>query len=79
MVMTIEISDECFSHLFSITQQNIFLFDGTIKDNITLFGEFDLEQINEAIQVAGLQELFIHTGLTLNSVITEKWFPIVRW
>lgn len=67
-----EISDECFSHLFSITQQNIFLFDGTIKDNITLFGEFDLEQINEAIQVAGLQELFIHTGLTLNSVITEN-------
>ena len=67
-----EISPACFSRLFSITQQNIFLFDGTIRDNITLFGEFSHDQIAEAIRIAGLQEFFVRTGQTLDSVISEN-------
>ena len=67
-----EIKNSSFSNLFSITQQDIFLFDGTLKDNITLFGNYSMEQIINAINLSGLDVFFNREGITLDSIITEN-------
>lgn len=42
--------------LVSIIHQNIFMFDDSIKNNITLYGEYTTEQLNRAINLAGLSD-----------------------
>ena len=42
-------------NLISIIHQNVFIFDGTIKDNITLYNNYDQEKIDEAIELSGLK------------------------
>lgn len=37
-------------------QQETFLFDRTIKENITLFREFDERKLNDAVEKAGLEQ-----------------------
>ena len=46
----------------SIIQQNVFVFNATIKDNITMFRDFSEEQINEAIRLSGLSALVSEKG-----------------
>ncbi|MDD4113067.1 MAG: ABC transporter ATP-binding protein [Herbinix sp.] len=49
--------------LVSIIQQNVFVFDSSIQNNITMFKEFDQERINRAIDQAGLSDLIEQKGL----------------
>lgn len=49
--------------LVSIIQQNVFVFDSSIKNNITMFKEFDQERINWAITQAGLADLIEQKGM----------------
>ena len=42
--------------LISIIHQNIFIFDSTIKDNITLYKDYTDEEINEALIKSGLYD-----------------------
>lgn len=49
--------------ILSIIQQNVFVFDSTIKDNITLFKTFSEDSVNDAIQRAGLNELINEKGI----------------
>ena len=46
----------------SIIQQNVFVFNATIKDNITMFRDFSDEQIDEAIRLSGLTALIEEKG-----------------
>lgn len=41
----------------SIIQQDVFLFDSSIENNITMFRSFDESKLNSAIERAGLLEL----------------------
>ncbi len=53
------------SHLYemeSIIQQNVFVFNATIKENITMFREFSEEEIHEAIRLSGLSALIEEKG-----------------
>lgn len=52
--------------LISVIQQNVFIFDSTMKDNITLFDEFDESDVMEAIEQSGLAELVEKKGLDYN-------------
>lgn len=45
-----------YKHL-SVIQQNVFMFDGTVKDNIGLYGEYSDEEILKAAKMAGLSKL----------------------
>lgn len=54
-------SDQLYE-LYSMIQQNVFLFDDTMKHNITMFKDFDEIQFNEAIHAAGLQSLWDEKG-----------------
>jgi ABC-type multidrug transport system fused ATPase/permease subunit len=57
-----EISSSNLYEIESIIQQNVFVFNATIKDNITMFRDFSAEQINEAIRLSGLSALIEEKG-----------------
>jgi ABC-type multidrug transport system fused ATPase/permease subunit len=46
----------------SIIQQDVFLFDSSIKNNITLFRQFDENKVTRAIEQAGLASLIVSKG-----------------
>jgi ABC-type multidrug transport system fused ATPase/permease subunit len=46
----------------SIIQQDVFLFDSSIKNNITMFRQFNECKVSEAIDQAGLSELITQKG-----------------
>lgn len=48
--------------LFSTIQQNVFIFDDTILNNITMYKTFSSKEIERAIQQAGLYELIKSKG-----------------
>ena len=48
----------------TVIQQDVFLFDSTLKDNITMFREFDGDKLNSAVNRAGLDRLLVEKGDT---------------
>ena len=48
--------------LVSIIQQNVFVFNSTIRDNITMFSEFPEEEIDRAVRLSGLKKLVDEKG-----------------
>ena len=48
--------------LVSIIQQNVFVFNSTIRDNITMFSEFSEEEIERAVRLSGLSRLLDEKG-----------------
>ena len=48
--------------LESLIQQNVFVFNATIRDNITMFREFPENEIENAIRLSGLSELIAEKG-----------------
>lgn len=62
----VEIKDISSNNLYeieSIIQQNVFIFNATILDNITMFQKFDEKAIEEAINTSGLKELVEQKGI----------------
>lgn len=49
--------------LVSVIQQSVFLFDGTLRDNLTLFSSVPDEQLASAVRQAGLEALVAARGL----------------
>ena len=54
-------SEELYSFV-SLIQQNVFVFNSSIQDNITMFREFPPEEIEQAISESGLLELIEEKG-----------------
>lgn len=48
--------------LVSIIQQNVFVFNSTIRDNITMFSQFPEEEIDRAVRLSGLKKLIDEKG-----------------
>ncbi|MFA6693204.1 MAG: ABC transporter ATP-binding protein [Acholeplasmataceae bacterium] len=57
-----DISTESLYDITSLVQQNVFVFNSSIRDNITLFRDFDEQEINEAIELSGLSSLIAERG-----------------
>lgn len=53
---------ESLYDLVSIVQQNVFIFNSSVRDNITMFREFDKAEVDEAIRLSGLSELIAARG-----------------
>ncbi|KAF0426916.1 ATP-binding cassette domain-containing protein [Pediococcus acidilactici] len=66
-----EITDESFLGLFSMIHQNVFIFSGTVRENVTLFKNFTDHEINAAITSAGLQPLIQKLPQGLDTPIKE--------
>ena len=48
--------------LVSLVEQNVFVFDSSIRNNITMFRNFPQEQVERAVRLAGLEQLFKAKG-----------------
>lgn len=60
-----ELSQICTESLYdavSVIQQNVFVFNASIRDNVTMFRDFPEEQVNSAIAHAHLSELIEARG-----------------
>ncbi len=56
------ISTSSLYDLVSIIQQNVFVFNSTIRDNITMFSEFPKEEVDRAVRMSGLSKLIKEKG-----------------
>ena len=57
-----ELSPEALYGLMSVIQQNVFVFNASIRDNVSMFREFPQEALDEAIRRAHLRELLDARG-----------------
>lgn len=56
------VAPESLYDTLSIVQQSVFIFDSSIRDNITLFKEFPADKIDSAVSRAGLTPLLAERG-----------------
>ena len=56
------ISPSSLYDLVSIIQQNVFVFNSTIRDNITLFSDFPKAEVDRAVRLSGLSKLIEEKG-----------------
>ena len=56
------IAAESLYGLVSVVQQNVFIFDDTIRNNITMFRQFDEKLVQQATEKAGLTPLLAERG-----------------
>ncbi len=56
------ISTDSLYDLVSIIQQNVFVFNSTIRDNITMFSDFPKEEVDRAVRLSGLSKLIEEKG-----------------
>ena len=57
-----EIKPESLYGMISVIQQNVFVFNASIRDNVTMFREFPPEELNDAIHHAHLDTLLSERG-----------------
>ena len=57
------LTPESLNGLVSVVQQNVFVFNASIRDNITMFRAFPQETLDEVIRRAHLEELVTRRGL----------------
>ncbi len=56
------IRSEALYDMISVIQQNVFIFNASIRDNITMFSDFPREAVDRAIEMSGLSELIAERG-----------------
>lgn len=57
------IDSDSLYNLISLVQQNVFVFNSTIRNNITMFRNFDDEKVKDAVKISGLEELVELKGM----------------
>ena len=56
------ISSESLYEMVSVVQQNVFIFNASIRDNITMFSDFPKAEVDRAIVLSGLSRLIGEKG-----------------
>lgn len=64
--------------LISVIQQNVFIFNATIRENITLFADFPEEAVERAIRLSGLSGLIRERGEDYLAGRTEAACPAAK-
>ena len=57
-----DIAPESLYDIISVIQQNVFVFNASIKDNVSMFRSFDNAELDDAIRRAHLGELIAERG-----------------
>ena len=63
--------DQYFKLVANIEQQ-VFIFEDTIKNNITLYKEYSNQEINDALEASGLKDFVNQKPEGLNSIIYDN-------
>ena len=58
-----EVDTDSLYDLMSLIGQNVFLFDDTIRTNLTMFRDFPADQVDSAVKRSGLSELIARRGM----------------
>ena len=56
------ISSASLYELVSLIQQNVFVFNNSVRDNVTMFHPFDDNAVNQALALSGLSEFIARRG-----------------
>lgn len=67
-----DISEQSFNDRVAFIYQDVFLFEDTIKNNISLYKEIPEEQINYAAKVCGLDSVIQDKSNGINEMLTEN-------
>ena len=57
-----QVSSVSLYEMVSVVQQNVFIFNASIRDNITMFSDFPREEVDRAIEMSGLSKLIAERG-----------------
>lgn len=57
-----KIRSESLYEMVSVVQQNVFIFNASIRDNITMFSDFPKDEVDRAIELSGLSALIAERG-----------------
>ena len=57
-----QICSESLYEIISVIQQNVFIFNASIRDNITMFSDFPRVEVDRAIALSGLTKLISQRG-----------------
>lgn len=57
-----DVTSESLYDNVSMVQQNVFIFNASIRDNITMFSDFPREEVDHAIRLSGLAPLIAQKG-----------------
>ena len=57
-----QIGSDSLYEMVSVVQQNVFIFNASIRDNITMFSDFPGEEVDRAIEMSGLSKLIAERG-----------------
>ena len=57
-----QISSDSLYEMVSVVQQDVFIFNASIRDNITMFSDFPREEVDRAIELSGLSKLITERG-----------------
>ena len=66
------ISAESLYNLMTIVQQDVYIFDDTLKTNITLNQSFTVEEIKQAVQQSGLESYVLESESGLQTLCGEN-------
>lgn len=67
-----EITKESFFRNISNVEQNVFMFDDTLRNNLTLYRDVEEERLSRAIREAGLEDFVRKLPSGLESVIEDN-------
>lgn len=59
-----DVDVESLYEMLAVVWQNVYVFDSSIKDNITMFGDYAEEEIRAAVEKSGLSEFIKEKGLS---------------
>lgn len=65
----LDINPDCLYQVFSVMQQNVFLFNDSILNNITLYNQYNESHVNSIIQQVGLNHYVSNQKDSLQSKI----------
>lgn len=69
-----DVTKDSYFHHISNVEQQVFLFEDTVRNNICLYKDYTDEEINTAIEKAGLKDFIagLPEGLGLDSIIYDN-------
>jgi ABC-type multidrug transport system fused ATPase/permease subunit len=67
-----EVNEESFNKHISFIYQDVFLFEDTIMNNVTLFKDYPPEDVLSAVEKSGLKEFIDSKPLGLNEMLMEN-------